>query len=185
MTSITKQYVTKSGKFIDVYDDVFDYNDIFTFYMKMVQSKFLCTGSDGKGFTNRNGQIFAQYDHADLLDIGFLSNDAMKSFYDKYDLYGRNLKQVRVNLSTPAEYNNIHTDQDGVTLLYYANTEWNVDWGGHTLFMNENLSDAEMTCLYKTGRVVVFDGSIPHMIMTPSIACPVNRFTLAFQFASR
>ena len=48
--------------------------------------------------------------------------------------------------------------------------------------MDDLLQEAEYTCIYKPGRVVIFDGTIPHMIMNESSLCPDYRLTFAIQW---
>ena len=93
--------------------------------------------------------------------------------------------QCRINLSAPHQKNRIHTDEDALTLVYYVNPKWDFTWGGHTLFMDDLLQEAEYTCIYKPGRVVIFDGTIPHMIMNESSLCPDYRLTFAIQWKTK
>ena len=77
-----------------------------------------------------------------------------------------------------------HTDaqpgQKGLTALWYIAPEWNVEWGGETLFYNTNM-DAEAVVTPKPGRLVVFDGGITHVGRPPNRVCYAPRYTLAFK----
>jgi hypothetical protein len=77
-----------------------------------------------------------------------------------------------------------HTDalpgQQGLTALWYIAPEWNVEWGGETLFYNSNM-DAEAAVTPKPGRLVIFDGAIPHVGRPPNRICYAPRYTLAFK----
>ena len=59
----------------------------------------------------------------------------------------------------------IHTDclpqNNELTALWYLCEKWDVEWGGETLFYNSQ-EDAEFVCSPKPGRLVIFDGRIPH-----------------------
>ncbi len=48
-----------------------------------------------------------------------------------------------------------------VTVLYYANLLWQPDWGGETIFYNDE-QDAVLAVSPKAGRVVVGRGAILH-----------------------
>ena len=145
-------------------------------------SYFRTNGQDHKNYDDPAQQIFSSFTKEDLMSMGMMEYVGFKFLDEKYSLFSEKLEQIRINLSTPAERNFVHTDNiTGKTFLYYVNLEWRVEWGGHTLFMDDNIQDAVYTCLYKPGRAVVFDGSTPHMIMTPSVFCPVNRYTFALQ----
>lgn len=78
----------------------------------------------------------------------------------------------------------IHTDtqpgEQGLTALWYIAPEWNVEWGGETLFYNSQ-QDAVAVVTPKPGRLVVFDGSIAHVGRPPNRMCYAPRYTLAFK----
>ncbi len=77
-----------------------------------------------------------------------------------------------------------HTDaqpnQKGLTALWYIAPEWNVEWGGETLFYDSNM-DAEAAVTPKPGRLVIFDGAITHVGRPPNRICYAPRYTLAFK----
>lgn len=77
-----------------------------------------------------------------------------------------------------------HTDcrpeESDLTALWYIAPEWNVEWGGETLFYNAKM-DAEVVVSPRPGRLVIFDGRIPHVGRPPNRICYAPRFTLAFK----
>lgn len=77
-----------------------------------------------------------------------------------------------------------HTDslpgQDDLTALWFIAPEWNVEWGGETLFFNSDM-DAEVAVSPRPGRLIVFDGRIPHVGRPPNRICYAPRYTLAFK----
>ncbi len=77
-----------------------------------------------------------------------------------------------------------HTDcEPGVkdfTALWYIAPEWDVEWGGETLFFNSSM-DAEVAVSPRPGRLVVFDGAIVHAGRPPNRICYAPRYTLAFK----
>lgn len=172
----------ESGKSVDIYDDLFTFAEIHHLEYFVKNSLFKSNGSDGTNYAHLANQIYSTYSQDDLQNMGILNMDGFKFINDKYKLFEKNIGQIRVNLSAPSEKNMVHSDHiAGKTLIYYVNSLWDVSWGGHTLFMDEKLEDAKHTCLFKTGRLVVFDGAIPHMIMTPSSLCPTFRYSFVIQ----
>lgn len=169
-------------KLIDVYDDLFTHHEKTAFLEFVKNSFFKTSGTDNPSVYGNIEQIYSQYTLDDAASMGFLDSPQVVNLYKKYDLGSHRLHQIRVNLTTNSEKNLIHTDRKGLTLLYYANVDWKLEWGGHTLFMDDTLENVEFVSLYKPGRVVVFDGTIPHMIMTPSNLCPTNRYSFVMQF---
>ena len=77
-----------------------------------------------------------------------------------------------------------HTDcppeAGGVTALWYIASEWDVDWGGETLFFNAE-DDAEFVVSPKQGRLVIFDGALLHAGRPPNRICYAPRFSFAFK----
>ena len=77
-----------------------------------------------------------------------------------------------------------HTDclpgKRELTALWFIAPEWNVEWGGETLFFNSAM-DAEMAVSPRPGRLVVFDGTLTHVGRPPNRICYAPRYTLAFK----
>jgi hypothetical protein len=177
-----KQIPTKSGKLLVVYDDLFSYHERKDWFMFVKNSVYKVNGSEDISYFNQPLQLYSSYSEKDLDNMGLLNSTGFKQIFEEHKLHNRIIRQSRVNLSPASERNNIHTDGNSLTLLYYCNLDWKIDWGGHTLFMDDKLSEAEYTCLYKPGRIVLFDGSIPHMILNPTGVAEVHRFSFAIQF---
>lgn len=176
---IKKTIPTSTGKLLEIYDDCFTYDERAGWAKFIKNSLFRVDGSD---YDAKNQmQFYSSYSFEDIKNMGILDSPGFKLISDDHNLLDRPLKQARINLSPPGDHASIHTDNKGLTFLYYANLEWELDWDGHTLFMNDTLSEAEYTCIYKPGRVVVFDGSIPHMILNPSHKAGAHRFSFAMQ----
>lgn len=79
----------------------------------------------------------------------------------------------------------IHTDcQPGareLTALWFIADEWHPEWGGETLFYNSDM-DAEFVVSPRPGRLVLFDGAIPHAGRPPTRICFAPRYTYAMKF---
>lgn len=77
-----------------------------------------------------------------------------------------------------------HTDarpgERGLTALWYIAPDWDLEWGGETLFFTST-GDAEVVVSPRPGRLVIFDGSIVHAGRPPSRTCYAPRYTLAFK----
>jgi hypothetical protein len=74
-------------------------------------------------------------------------------------------------------------DSKNVTILYYANPIWERDWGGETIFYNDD-NDAAMAVSPRPGRVVVSRGAILHRATGPTRSCYEERFTIVYQLSS-
>jgi Rps23 Pro-64 3,4-dihydroxylase Tpa1-like proline 4-hydroxylase len=77
-----------------------------------------------------------------------------------------------------------HTDclpeADELTVLVYLCPEWDIEWGGETLFYNEH-DDCVFASTPKPGRTVIFHGAIKHVGRPPNRICYTPRYTLAFK----
>jgi SM-20-related protein len=69
-----------------------------------------------------------------------------------------------------------------LTALWFIAPEWNVEWGGETLFFDSSL-DAQVAVSPRPGRLVLFDGSLTHVGRPPNKICQAPRYTLAFKLA--
>ena len=76
-----------------------------------------------------------------------------------------------------------HVD-DQCTVLVYLNAEWRPDWGGETIFYDDQL-EAKRIVTPKPGRIVIFDGRIPHTGRPPTPKYMFNRYILAFKYMNK
>ena len=117
-----------------------------------------------------------------LLEENSESLKAIKKYIpnDEY-VYARGY----VNLGLHSDVSQVHTDDrcKNKTLLYYANKDWEMNWGGETVFYNDSGTDYVKVVPYVPGRIVIFDGRIPHRAnpMNTRLS-PAYRFTVALKF---
>ena len=184
-----KKLEMESGKQIHIFDDLYSYADRSTWYIKATQTYYSPTGGDTAFLETRGDfnlfQPLSEEQNLPTFDILRHENSG-----PVLELLGPNieLQQARINLSTLNDFNRFHSDAAFapiVTLLYYINTQWHIEWGGYTLFGDDQQNEIEQVVTYKPGRVVVFDGSIPHCIAAPTNLAPTYRFSLAMQFGER
>ena len=70
--------------------------------------------------------------------------------------------------------------QRDITALWFICSEWDIEWGGETVFFD---GDGEIACAVRPrpGRLVLFDGDILHAGRPPSRICFHPRYTLAIK----
>lgn len=92
-----------------------------------------------------------------------------------------------VNCSVYGDSYYLHRDcgahEKHVTALYYANPEWQSDWGGETIYFNDE-EDAELAISPRPGRLVVARGALLHRGNVPTRYCYEERYTLAYKLNS-
>ncbi len=176
---------TFNKKEIKIYDDLIPYDVRLKLYRFINDSFFRVNGNDEILVENQMEQhIFSTYSKTDLDNTNFLKIPEIKHILKEVENY--EIQQTRINLSTLSDKNHFHVDNtagwDVKTLIYYPNMRWIIDWGGYTLFANENLSEIEYCASYKPGRIILFDGSIPHCIAPPTNFAPCFRYSFIIQF---
>ena len=96
-------------------------------------------------------------------------------------------QRAYVNCSVYGDSYYLHRDctfqERHVTALYYANFEWQPDWGGETIYYNDE-EDAELAITPKPGRLVIARGAILHRGNVPARSCYEERYTLAYKLNS-
>jgi Rps23 Pro-64 3,4-dihydroxylase Tpa1-like proline 4-hydroxylase len=96
-------------------------------------------------------------------------------------------QRAYVNCSVYGDSYYLHRDcppqEQHVTALYYANLEWQPDWGGETLYFTDD-EDAELAISPRRGRLVIARGAILHRGTVPARGCYEERYTLAYKLNS-
>ena len=113
-------------------------------------------------------------------DILFYVDDCIqKTSWFKY----KNLNKVILNVVRTDDVHYIHVHPNEFAVLYYVNLDWKDGWYGETLFYNpNNLDEIIHTSIYKPGRIILFDGEIPHAIRPQSSNAPKYRLSLTLFF---
>jgi len=96
-------------------------------------------------------------------------------------------QRAYVNCSVYGDSYYTHRDcaehEQHVTALYYANLEWHPDWGGETIYYNDE-EDAEIVVMPRAGRLVIARGAVLHRGNVPARGCYEERYTLAYKLNS-
>jgi|DEB0MinimDraft_4_1074332.scaffolds.fasta_scaffold15280_3 hypothetical protein len=171
---------------IEVFDDFIPYDRMERIYDFCHNSSFKLGWADGNSDEKRKLKnlhspwSFDDLDRSQLLQyIGpVLQKSKNFNHLSVDDIY-----LTACNLCTPADTFFAHTHADTDTLLYYPNLHWEDGWEGETRFLDKNNRDEIIyTTIYKPGRIILFDGEIPHIIGTQSISGPKYRFTVGVFF---
>lgn len=71
-------------------------------------------------------------------------------------------------------------DQRELTALWFLCEQWDIEWGGETLFFDAQ-GDAQIAVAPRPGRLLLFDGAIRHAGRPPNRNCPASRYTFAIK----
>jgi hypothetical protein len=171
----------ESGKSIHVLDDLFSFefrSEAYTF-AKLVPLQM------GWADTAITENQHHKYLHAPLTpaDLGaFRMLDYLKHTPIAEITKGLRLEKTVLNVTVTSDAHFTHSHAEKKVVLYYLNQEWQDGWHGETLFFSENSKDIVFASRYVPGRVIVFDGSIPHSIRPQSRIAPQYRYTLAMVY---
>jgi hypothetical protein len=180
-----KEITTASNKKIYIYDDLFTFAQRSFFYSYCKNLSFRLGGIDTPQIEHQSDiTLISPLTEHDVSQLKFFTllpkDDIITDILDNYKIIN-----YMINLSTPSDNYHVHDDcgvKDGFTLLYYVNIDWRLEWAGETVFLNDLATDIEYVSPYKPGRVILFNGSIPHMIRTATHKANNLRFTFASRF---
>ena len=175
-----KTHYVNDGKRIDTFDGLFPLAFRNNAY-------FLCkTANYNIGWNDTHFLERASYDYFlhSLMPYETLDKLGLFDCVDRYEparelIDGMNPEKAVINLSVSSDANFVHHHHQKKIMLYYANPEWADGWGGETTYWSEDLKEIGFTSPYTPGRLIIFDGLIPHSIKPQSSIAPKYRFSLA------
>ena len=183
LNTTCKEITVDLGKKIYVFDNVFEMEWRRQSFMFIMKSNFGIGWNDQEDPHNAaHVYLHSRYSAQDVENYGILKQIKDPKILSLIE--GKTLHPTigaTINLSTPTDTYFAHPHRN-TTLLYYANPSWKEEWAGETLFFNEDVSEVVYTSIYKPGRVIIFDGSIPHSLRPQSKIAPQYRFTTALFF---
>lgn len=180
-----KEFINPDGKEIFVYDNVLGFTNRQTLLSFLSNSFFKPVGIDNpdENFKNHTSMMssFNKEDVKTCKFLDYLSEEINK----EHQVSIESLENCNVNMVTPSDRFHVHADSSGgakITLMYYPTSNWDVEFGGDTIFLDSTGKDIEFYCQYKTDRLVIFDSSIPHVIRPSTWLAPYYRLSLALKF---
>lgn len=100
------------------------------------------------------------------------------------DVHKYHLDAVYANAYSFADVPMVHQDtqyDNELTVLYYANPVWDVNYGGETVFLDHENGELVKAVLPKPGRILIFQADYFHCGRIPNRLCPGYRYTIAFK----
>ncbi len=92
------------------------------------------------------------------------------------------ISRIYANLTLSGDHQFIHTDGHEWTALFFVAADWKEDWGGELTLYDPDAFAPATSVLPKPGRMVLFDGEIPHRGGCPSRHCSAARISVAVKF---
>jgi hypothetical protein len=184
---LRKEITLDKNKKIWIFDNIFDFSKRTELYTYATSSLFKIDGSDNGLLELKDHlSLVSVYSPADVHRMGmfdFMPDEVKKEFNISLDT----MSHAMINLCTPADRFHTHVDNygKGLTMVYYLNMNWDVEWGGDTLFLDETGKEVQYTSQYRPGRMILFDSSIPHLIRPSTVLAPHFRLSFAAKFVSK
>ena len=178
------------GKFINIYDDMFDFSRMFQMLEIAKKSgyKIERTAPVTVPVTQQFKTLKSEYNIYDLLWLEFFKGSCTNVIKQQIIDNDLRISRAYINLSTAQDVYHYHIDSDvdeDFTLLYYFNTTWDPSWEGETHFSDPYAKEILHSVSLIPGRVVIFSASIPHKSSGPAFFSPEFRFVLTMKFHTR
>lgn len=111
------------------------------------------------------------WDECDGVSMSIIRS-LLPHFYDQCDPFKPVwVTRCSIYAQTFIDIDEVHQDRNhdekafSVTAIWYPNERWHAGWGGETVFLSSESSDADLLLpiLPKPSRLLLFDSEIPHM----------------------
>ncbi len=165
-----------------VYDDAVPYNVQNGIMDFSAHSKLRLGWKDHDFHELGDVNLFSEWSEDDLVASG-LWEHMEKCIQQTTWFTNSKFSRCILNLVRPNDVHLIHSHGYDQVVLYYVNLEWRDGWYGETLFYSEDTRDVVFTSPFVPGRMILFDGNIPHAIRPQSVAAPKYRWTISTFFA--
>jgi hypothetical protein len=171
---------------IKIIDNQFTQNEIELIHRDCLSIPCTWAAATGKSsWKFWNGYIFSkrtQYDnlskYTNIKIVHQTIDKILNSLTDKYDL-----DAVYVNGQSVGNESPLHQDGNDLTIIYYSNPNWKIDWDGGTSFYNSQRDECVASVSYKAGRFVIYNSEIPHKPQSISVLAEDIRMVLVFKFS--
>lgn len=176
---------------IEVYDNFLELQDINSLYKFCSLQPYSISGKSRNHLEN-------QYENRDLTLISRINESTsfhlidkiqqsiLKLLDDNFFCFRRYINAFKFSDASLSHVDYCPSNTTCKTALIYCNIEWDIDWGGETIFLDsfEKTSEIIKSIIPKPGRMVLFDSKIPHLARVPNVLYPGYRYSLVYNFDS-
>lgn len=175
-----------TGEKIHIFDEIFDPQKLY-FLHKFVSMSYFQFKSNSTSLQEHSAFITpsSTFSSEDVENMDFFNNDNMRYVLSIMNCKILNRCWANAILEGAKYFWHVDAmepkDMGSQTLLYYANSNWEKDWQGETLFMNAD-GECEIAVAAEPGRLVLFDAKLMHKPVPISSIAPTPRYSVVFQF---
>jgi len=167
---------------LEVFDDKIPYSERTDIWYYSINSTFKLGWQDSDDPSKYELNLHSSWTQEQLQSINILPY-IEKCISETKWFTSRNINKIIVNLVKSDDIHYIHAHQGQQVALYYVNMDWKDGWYGETIFYNpDNINDIVFTSPYIPGRIILFDGDIPHAIRPQSSKASKFRISLSLFF---
>jgi|SaaInlLV_10m_DNA_4_1040232.scaffolds.fasta_scaffold09557_2 hypothetical protein len=167
---------------IIVYDNVIHHHKQAILYNYCINSNFTISGWHDTESFKKEDFLHSNWLWGDLEASEILEDSDIKTIMEENGFHQDNFNRSVLNLDTMADSHSPHTHPKGEWgLLIYVNTEWELSWGGETLFLDRD-NEIVYGSKFTPNRVLVFDANIPHLVKQQTRVADKFRMTLGIFF---
>lgn len=149
------------------------------YYRRLMSGKFTFSSSLGSN-NERNHNMACFFDDVETLEKWSLYKKIRGVLRDLN--FNVKLEKAHANLINFSSESSHHIDNTTPSTIYYANTEWDDEWGGETWLLGENNNVIDAV-KFKPSRLVIFNGNRPHYARPCThYAKGLNRLVFANRF---
>lgn len=101
-----------------------------------------------------------------------------------YSEFSLELFEIKAYLSRYGDLATYHQDSESIetlTVVIYFHKNWDIDWNGELLICDKTW-EPHLSILPKPGRIVIFNGKLPHRAGIPTKICFEARKSLVFRY---
>jgi hypothetical protein len=172
-----------TGQTIHIYDGLFDACEC-EHYNKFAQdSLYRCGFNSSSLFEHMTfSSLTSMYNDNDVQRFGLFNSKN----YDKVSHHFQGMKReaswmTLVKLMPELYYHCDDNEPDTMTLLYYVNLDWNINYGGETIICNSS-GDPEIAIATRPNRLIVYNSNLMHKPSGLSPKSHPNRYTFVSVF---
>lgn len=132
-------------------------------------------------FRPSEGSMISTYYSFDLANLGMISNRSSPEIMNS--IVGKTLVSTRARCQTAGDLTRPSVIKSQFThMIYMANLEWPVEWGGHLIILDSQGLEAQGAVIYRPGRVVEIAQGMTYFLELPNRAARDARYVLEFEF---
>lgn len=164
-----KKIISLSSKldksYLHIQDNFLDKKDIldnYFYFRDNVGWKFIGSGTDN----NMWRKFIYKLDFKNKIEKKFKEKtESLLKYLNLFDLL--KFSRAYASANTYGTVHESHRDYNidsngGITVMYYLNHNWNIDYSGETVFYSNDDQEIKYSVIPKPGRIIVFDGTIKH-----------------------